>query len=262
MAVIPAKAFEGRIIASQTRGGDIQTYTYTVGTNILRIERGETNWPHAKNLVALDTGAVTLLFPHNRSFIRLPVTTDSPSLAGPVAVNPPTLPAPAGVGPANLPGMSSSPQMPAMPNGMPMTPGAAGASAAMPAMPMMPMPGESLELKATGEETNLLGYACNKFEIRQRGEIMEIWATDKLLPFRAWLQSQPPRFGPQMIEEKWAGLLRGKKLFPLLAVLKFENGGELLRFEIKSIASQRIEDGDGSLFLPPADYHELMPLPF
>ncbi len=106
-----AFAFERHITASQNRNGDIQTIFYTVGTNALRIERGETNRPHARNLIALDTGAVTLLF-------------------------------------------------------------------------------------------------------------------------------------------------------PLLATLKFESGGEYLRFEVKSILPTRIEDKDGSLFQPPPDYHELDPLPF
>jgi hypothetical protein len=106
-----AFAFEGHITASQNRNGDIQTIFYTVGTNALRIERGETNRPYARNLIALDTGAVTLLF-------------------------------------------------------------------------------------------------------------------------------------------------------PLLATVKFESGGEYLRFEVKSILPTRIEDKDGSLFQPPPDYHELDPLPF
>ena len=142
-------------------------------------------------------------------------------------------------------------------------------------MPMMmpPMMMEKIELTETGDKTNLLGYACRKFEIKQRGEVMEIWATDKLFPFQPYLQNQPHRFGPQMIEEQWGGLLKARKLFPLLAVLRFEQpapdgkgkpapGPERMRFEVKSITPEKIEDKDGSLFQPPADYHELEPLPF
>ena len=84
----------------------------------------------------------------------------------------------------------------------------------MPAMPMMPMPGmEKLELAATGDQTNLLGYTCARYEIKQRGEVMEIWATDKLLPYQPWLQNQPPRSGPRMIEEQWGELLKAKNFF-------------------------------------------------
>jgi hypothetical protein len=92
---------------------------------------------------------------------------------------------------------------------------------------------------------------------------MEIWATDQLLPYQPWRQNQqPPRFGPQMLEEQWGELLAAKKLFPLLATLKRENGPERLRFEVKSVTPQKAQDQDGALFQPPADYHEVQPLPF
>ena len=55
------EAFEGCIKATLTRGGEVQTWHYSVGTNCIRLERGETNWPFAKNLVARDTGDITLL---------------------------------------------------------------------------------------------------------------------------------------------------------------------------------------------------------
>jgi len=125
-------------------------------------------------------------------------------------------------------------------------------------MPMEP----PLELKATGQTTNLLGYACARYELKQRGETLEIWATDKLLPFQAWQPNQRPRFGPRMIEEQWGDLVRAQKLFPLLAVLKPEHGPERLRFEVKSVKEEKITDPDGKLFRPPADYHEIQPLPF
>ena len=124
------------------------------------------------------------------------------------------------------------------------------------------MPGEALELKATGETTNILGYACARYEIKQRGEIMEIWATEKLLPFQAWLPNQPPRFGPQMLEEKWGGLLKSKRLFPLLAVLKFESGPERMRFAVTSITPEPTKDSDGAVFQIADEYQEIEPLPF
>jgi hypothetical protein len=133
----------------------------------------------------------------------------------------------------------------------------------MPAMPTMPMmPAEKMELKATGEKTNLLGYACEKFEIKQRSETMEIWATDGLLPFQNYVRNQPPRFGPRTIEEQWAGLVTAKKLFPLRASLHFENGAEQYRFEVQSITPQKLTEEDLKLFLPPDGYFEIQPLPF
>src|SRR5689334_12929286 len=64
-------AFEGRISARLTHGGDTAALLYTISTNQIRIERGETNRPHAKNIINLDTGVTTILLPHNRSFVRL-----------------------------------------------------------------------------------------------------------------------------------------------------------------------------------------------
>ena len=157
--------------------------------------------------------------------------------------------------PSLPPGAPSMPAMPNLPpgNGMP----------GMPAMPMMPpMMMEAMELVPTGEKTNLLGYACTRYEIKQHGEVMEIWATDQLLPYQPWLPNQPQRFGPPMIEMRWGDLVKAKKVFPLLAVLRFENGPERLRFEVKAIESGKIEDKDGALFQPPADYFEIQPLPF
>mgnify|MGYP001594332983 CR=1 FL=1 len=291
-------AFEGRIQATLTRGDDTQNFYYTVGTNQLRIERAETNWPHAKNIVARDTGAITLMFPHNRSFVRLknvaaggprgplageggslppgPALGLAPGVDNRAAVSPGIVPsstagkmptATATVGPTNLPGVPARPQMPQMPQlpaGVgPQAAAGLGTMPAMPAMPMMPMmPMEKAELKATGEKTNLLGYTCARYELKQRGEVMEIWATDKLLPFQAWLPNQPSRFGPRLIEEQWSEMLRTKKLFPLRAVLKFENGPERLRFEVTAVTPEKIKDEDGKLFQPPPDYHELEPLPF
>jgi hypothetical protein len=144
----------------------------------------------------------------------------------------------------------------------------------MPAMPMMmpPMPMEQMELKATGDTTNLLGYPCTRYELRQRGEVIEIWATDKLLPFQPYLQNQLHRFSPRLLEEQWGGLLKAKKLFPLLAVLRFDRpaapgnnaapapGPERLRFEVTAIISEKIIDA--ALFQPPPDYQETRPLPF
>ncbi len=293
-------AFEGRVQATFTQGGEIQAFLYTVGTNYLRIERTETNWPHAKNIINLDSGAVTLLFPHNRSFVRLKPASENvtspfpgapamplppgglPPGIGPqtaVAGAPASLGAPAppaSIGPANLPGVTVPPpmrQVPTMPNmpgppaGLPpgIGPQAGGfpTAAGMPAMPMLPFPPmEKAELKATGETTNILGYACARYELKERGETMEIWATDQLLAYQPYIRHQPNRFGPRMIEEQWPGLLTSRKLFPLRASLRFDNGTERFRFEVKSITPQKLTDEDMKLFQPPDGYFEIQPLPF
>ena len=140
-------------------------------------------------------------------------------------------------------------------------------------MPMMQRPIiPQLDLKPTGEKTNLLGFVCEKYELRRFGQVMEIWATDRLLPFQGYAQHQPHRFGAPTLEERWSELLKAKKLFPLLAVLRWElptsrigitpvsRAAERYRFEVKSVSSEPVTDE--SFFLVPAGYHEIQPLPF
>ena len=64
-----------------------------------------------------------------------------------------------------------------------------------------------------------------------------------------------------MIEEQWPGLLTSRRLFPLRAILHYDNGTERFRFEVKAIKPEKIVDNDGKLFQP-ADYLETQPLPF
>jgi len=229
-----AFAFEGRINVALTRGGEISGALYTVGTNDLRIEQTDTDRPHARDIVNLETGDLTLLFPQNRGFVRLKNYAEGGADSFPP-----------GVGPQSAPGANTTPTMP--PPGM-----------GMPAMPAPPM--EKLELTATGGTTNILGFDCTGYEIKSRGEVMEIWATDGLFAFQPYLENQPRRFGPRRIEEQWGGLLKAKKIFPLVATLKFENGAERYRFEVKSVAPGKVRDE--SLFQPPPEYQEIRPLPF
>jgi hypothetical protein len=263
-----AQAFEGRILATITQGNQSQALLYTVGTNSLRVELTATNWPNPVDILDRQTGALTLLFPHNRSFVRLRPAVDNssrppgfPTMPGGVPLVAGSQPQPPGSPalPGSLPpGVGPQAQPPAMPagGGMPGLP-------AMPMMPMMPMmPAEKMELKATGAKTNLLGFACEKFEIKQRGGTMEIWATDQLLPFQNYVRNQAPRFGPHRIEEQWAGLLTAKKLFPLRASLHFAEGPEQYRFEVQSVTPQKLNEEDMKRFLPPAGYFEIQPLPF
>jgi hypothetical protein len=168
--------------------------------------------------------------------------------------------------PPNLPDMPAPLPMPAMPQ-LPASVGPQSGfrSGAMPVMArsmMAPLPSERPEFKATDQSTNLLGYVCTRYLLTQRGEEIEIWATDKLVSFHPWLQNQPRRFGPRPIEEQWAELLTQRKLFPLFASMKFENGVERFRFEVKSITPQKVRDPDGALFLPPPGFHEVEPAPF
>jgi hypothetical protein len=164
--------------------------------------------------------------------------------------------------PAPAPGFPAMPNMPALPPGIGPQAGPAPGMPAMPAMPMMPMPQEKLELKVTGQTTNILGFTCQQYELKQRLEIMEIWATDQLLPYQPYVRNQSRRFGPRRMEEQWAALLTRRKLFPLLATLRHEKGPERLRFEVTAVTPEKLTDDDAKLFQPPPGYFEVQPPPF
>ena len=122
----PCLAFEGRIVSALTRGGESQSFLCTVGTNTLRLQRRETDRPYAVNLVDRATGGMTLLFPNNRSFVRLkpqaenssttppgfPAMPAIPAGIGPQTQRPAAPPAPANIGPTNLPGLPEIPKLP------------------------------------------------------------------------------------------------------------------------------------------------------
>jgi hypothetical protein len=129
----------------------------------------------------------------------------------------------------------------------------------MPTMPLMP---EGMELQASGEKSTLLGYPCERYDIKQHGEAMEIWATDQLPPFQAYLPTQPPSVCPPMIEEQWARLVTARKLFPLRATLRADNGLERYRFEVQSITPGRLTAKDYQGFQPPEGYMEIQPRTF
>lgn len=264
--------FTGRIAATYKVGGFSRSLLFTYGTNALRAEIAGSSAPNPIDIFSLAGARTIIAFPANRSFVRLNPSNRTPQLTAPMNHSPamaPSMNIPQGsqvIGPTNLPGTPKAPKRPAMPSvpKMPVMPARspAGMMGSMPAMPPMPMAGETWTLKATGKTTNLLGYACEKYELKQRGEAMEIWATRQLPAFHNWQPNQRPRFGPRMLEDQWGKLIRAKHLFPLLAVLKLPNGAERFRFEVKKITPQNPKKQNPALFQPPANYHEIRPLPF
>jgi hypothetical protein len=272
-----ATAFEGRIEVSITQGSETTPLLYTLGDDSLRVEVTGTSSPNPIDIVDLKTGALTLVFPHNRSFVRLEPGAENTSA---VPAGAPGMPMPSGGLPSGIGPQASGNalQTPTLPAGMPpmptpagglppgigpqsTVPGASGMPH-MPAMPPMPIMAEKLELKATGKKEKILGFACEQYELKRRGETLEIWATDQLLPYQPYLRSQPHRFGPRMLEEQWPQMLTSRKLFPMRVSLRFDNGPERYRFEVKSITPEKIAEKNDELFQPPADYHESRPLPF
>jgi hypothetical protein len=283
-----AAGFEGKIHAEGGRTGAVNGLLYTVGTNCMRVEMTDTNFPNAIDLVDLGSGQITLVQPMNHTYLRFqpnaapvvpggrPMMMPSapPQMPPPQPAMPPGLPP--GIGPTNLPGMPAMPQMPQMPqmpNGAPpgVGPQAAPGGPAMPAMasnpgmnPAMGMrrPMITFQLQAADGQTNLLGYECRRYLIQQRGETMDIWATDKLLPFQVYLPNQPPSFGMPMMEFQWSKLLAEKKLFPLYASMRGDNGVELYRFEVQSIEAGHLTEAEAQGQQPPGNYIEIQPRPF
>jgi Domain of unknown function (DUF4412) len=270
---LSAFAFDGRIEAVTTRGNETNGLLYTVGMNFLRVEITATNRTNPVDIVDLRSGAVTLLFPHNRSFVRLhsapenanPPVPGLPAVALPPGGLPPEIgPQPGSAPPPGFPAMPSRPWGSPPPGGLPPGVGLpASAGVGLPGMPALPAPPiEKVELRATGDQTNLFGLVCQRFELEQRGETLEVWATDRLVAYRPYLQNQPRRFRPRRIEDQWPERLAARKLFPMLVTLRYQSGVERFRFEVKSITPDQIADPDGKLFQPPPNYREIEPLSF
>jgi hypothetical protein len=280
---VQGTGFEGKIHAIGGRTGEVSGLLYTVGTNCMRVEMTDTNFPNAIDLLDTSSGEITLVQPMNHTYLRFDPNS-RPTLPGRnpggPAFAPPPMPAiqpgiptgpPAVIGPTNLPGM---PAMPSLPNGLPPGVGPQAGMPGAPAMQVMPatpamngmmqrrFPGMQFQLQAADGQTNLLGYECRRYLIQQHGETMEIWATDGLQPFQVYLPNQPPGFGMPMIEFQWSHLLAEKKLFPLYASLRGDNGVELYRFEVQSIAAGNLTANDIQNLRPPGDYIEIPARPF
>jgi hypothetical protein len=231
-----AVAFEGRITAAVKQNNETNLLLFAVSANSIRLElapnstESRASFPNPVDIVDPQSGALTLLFPHNRSFVRLKPSAENPSRSGVPPMQPPA------------PGLSLPPVIPAMP-------------------PMI-QPTEKRELKATGETTNLFGMACSRYEIKERGQTLEIWATDQLFPYQRYVRSQSRHFGARGLDEQWPELLKRRQLFPLLAILKFEKGPERFRFEVKAVTPAKLTEAEAKEFEPPPGYHEIQPLPF
>jgi hypothetical protein len=271
-----AAAFQGRISATFTRGGETLPVLYTVGSDLIRIEVTGSTYPHPINIVDRQSGAVTMVYPHNRSFMRLKMQSEPVASGNLPSGFPPanSFPQPAAIPTPQSrpgPGFPGVPNLPGPPGGLP--PGIGpqagpangpgfGAGASMPMMMPSMIPPEKIELIASTNQAVILGYLCTRYDATNRAERFEAWATDKLLPFFAYTQTGPARFGPRMLEDQWPDWLKSRGLFPLKASLRFENAPERFHFEVLSIKAEKIIDTEGKLFQPPADYRETEPLPF
>jgi hypothetical protein len=281
---LPAAAFEGRINIALAQGAQTTAFRYTFGPDHLRIEVTGTNWPNPIDIVERQSGALVLVFPHNRSFVRLKPDSENvsagmrgfPGMRMPPGGLPPGIGPRAGVTPgaSGMPvpsGMSSAPAIPAGPppgvgpQPNPAMPTPPGTGAMMPTMPRMSMPGmmnQKMELAATGKTTNLVGFGCQQYELKQRGQTLEVWATDQLPGYHAYIGSQPHSAGPRTLEDQWPAWLAEKKLFPMIASLRYDSGAESMRLEVTSVSAEKIVEPDEKLFQPPPEYHEMQPLPF
>src|SRR5262249_4864160 len=121
----------------------------------------------------------------------------------------------------------------------------------MPAITMPILPTSKPEFQVTGQKTNLLGFVCQQYQLKRQGETLEIWATDELFPYQPYVKNQPHPFGAQRIEDQWSAMLTSRKLFPLLARLHYDKGVESFRFEVQSVAPQKLKAEDAELFEPP-----------
>jgi len=249
-------SFEGTV--SLTRSGtDTTQYLFTRKGNQLRIENADRTTPEPINVVDLAANKLTIIYPHNSTFVQVDLGTPEaqmgapnlpPSLGSGVP-GPPGFPPPPNINPSSgeaatgsgragpaippPPGFPAPPPMPSrppMPNnpmasGPPMPPPSGYGAPGMPPMPQIGGFGGTPALKKTDKTKKIQGFDCTLYTISDRMETFEIWATadSALFPFRLIQKnSLDRRFGPRMLEEQWVELLQKQSLFPLQATLRMD----------------------------------------
>ena len=229
-ATLPADTFDGVVEVSMTRAGvNPSHFVFTRKGNQLRIEN-TTNKLEPINVVDLNANRLTIIYPHNTTFVSVDLAKQQQQ-----------------------------------PNGARLTPmpGGAGAGMPMPAMPPMGMPGAAglpglTELKKETQIKKVQGYDCTLYTAAARGEKMEIWATNDstLFPFRLITHDYIGRqFGPQMLEEQWPEMVKNKSLFPMEVSMKIDPGGqERFSFKVDKVEKSGGGKIDDNLFQPPKNY--------
>jgi hypothetical protein len=272
-----AASFEGTVSASLTRSEtDTTQFLFTRKGDQLRIEHTDKSKPEPVNIVDLAAKKLTIIYPHNSTFVQVDLTKAETQTGGPnlpPGFPPPpkmnTSPGEAAITPVRIgPAISPPPGFPTPPPRPSMPPMPNNPLAGAPNMPMMPpMPpmggfGATPELKKTDKAKKIQGFDCTLYTISDRMETFEIWATpdSTLFPFRLLERNYDNRhFGPVMLEEKWSELLQKKSLFPLEATLRTDRGDlERLTFKVDKIEKKQVENG---LFAVPEHYYEIKPGP-
>jgi hypothetical protein len=104
-----AASFEGTVSASFTRGGtDTKEFLFTRKGNQLRIEDADKSKPEPINIVDLDAKKLTIIYPHNSTFVQIDLIRQLPDRA---QMGAPNLPPSLGSGVPGPPGFPSPPNM-------------------------------------------------------------------------------------------------------------------------------------------------------
>lgn len=297
-----AAAAQGVLEATLTSGKRVTELRYARRDDIVRIEDlyvPKKGVAPPVNLLNLKSGDLTIFHRGNSTFMKVPAerlsaVPDSsaamPGMShlaqgiGPNVDNEGRLvsrdldeqkangktPQPPGTAPsaenANQRGAAGRPQMPPQMQAMINGPGGTRGMPMMPPMPPMPgIPGREgpTRLKKTDEVREIYGVQCTKYTMSDPREgNFEIWAADDLIPFFLLTHDAPRLRRRRELHESWPATLREKGLFPMLAILKDEDGEhEILRFEVTSFDPEKKPE-DASLFKVPPGFHEIEPLPF
>ncbi len=240
---------EGTLTSTETRGGVSSQTVYTRQGEKLRIENPDKRKPEPINIVDLAAKKLTIVYPHNGSFVVVDLAKNDGASSAPnrppgfpappdlsqagapplPSFSPPTMtPPPSGARPVAAilppPGFPAPPPMPSLPP-MPNNRMASGAPN-VPMMPPRPATGDldgSPELKKTDKTKKIQGFDCACYTLSDGKDTSEIWATadSSLFPFRV-IQTNylNRRFGPRGWEEQWIQLMQKHSLFPLEATFR------------------------------------------
>jgi len=105
------------------------------------------------------------------------------------------------------------------------------------------------ELINTGETEKILGYACNRYLLKDSGRQVELWATEELGPYVS--ASSPMQ--KKGAKNAWETLLAGAGLFPLRVAESDKSGDQVFSLDVTRIDKSPLDD---ALFIVPKDYQE------
>lgn len=247
--------FEGCVIASlgQPKGHTI-TLLYTRSGAHLRIENADKKATDPINLLDLQKGQLTILFPKDSTYVRIDASRSSSRLEV-IPSLPSKLDPEVKIAPAQEIAAFATPYPSNLKHAAPLTELSGAPSTDSRWHPVL--------TKLEGRRRNF-DRPCQAYDVIFDPMRVTIWATKDsgLFPFRLLQRRYSvEHFGLRQPEEEWSHLLRRESLFPMEVRLCLSpSSEERILFKVEKIERKKIEDV--GLFEVPDGFREIQAPPF